>query len=54
MPLQNKHSHSEISPDASFHFPEHRKLLNTADADNKDEQEKLDASADQTHRNKKS
>ena len=54
MPLRNKRSHSEISPDASFHFPGHRELLNTADADNKDEQEKLDAPAGRTRRNKKS
>ena len=52
MSLQNKHSHSEISSDASFHFSEHRELLNTADADNKNKQEKLDASANQTCRNK--
>jgi len=43
----------EILLDAFFHFSEHKELLNTADADNKNEQEKFNASADQIHRNKK-
>ena len=29
-----------------FHFSEHKKLLNTANANNKNEQEKLDAFVD--------
>ena len=44
--FQNKYSYSEILSDASVHFSEYRKLLNIVDADNKNEQEKLDASAD--------
>ena len=51
--LQNKYFYSEILSDVFFHFSEHRKLLNTTNADNKNKQEKLDTSADQTYRNKK-
>ena len=43
--FQNKYFYFEISSDAFFHFSEHRELLNTINADNKNEQEKLDASA---------
>ena len=48
----NKHFYFKISFDAFFHFSKYRELLNTADADNKNKQEKLNILADQIYKNK--
>jgi len=44
--FQNKHSHSKILFDASFYFSEYKKLLNTINTNNKNEQEKFNAFTD--------